>query len=391
MGGIRTGKKKKEKYKFTVMDYITIGFTAAVVLLMIFFLVRSLKPEWFTKKNKSGGSTNTVVTAAPTDNSGSVTPTEAPEYSGIGNGYGNMANGAVAAEIDSLTYFVRDDGQLAVKSESGGEARALTAGESGLTSVNVIKDPFAYTDIADSVAYLVTYINADGRICGITDGPYPDPNSDAELDSEPRAAEARTLAEGNYVSFTSVGQYFYAIDSDGLIWRIAIATGEKAALSSGRYSALCVYYGELFALGEGGVYRMALTPAAQSETDEGTDTASENEPIIAGQFTCFTVFDDWIYVGGESGLVRYDVDTLGKDSLSSTVRPVAVNVDKRGIFYAAGGELKLATAKELLTGSGRTLGTWDNAGTPRITLTSDNALVSITNTKVNEKILTFEI
>ena len=165
----------------------------------------------------------------------------------------------------------------------------------------------------------------------------------------------------------SVGKYLYAIDRDGLVWRIAIADGEKEALSAGKYTALCVYYGEMFALGQdGGVYRLGLTPSEDNETR-----------IIDGPVRCFAVFDDWIYTGGDNGFVRYDVDTLGKDTLSTSIKPDAVNVDKRGIFYAAGGELKLATARELLSGSGRTLGSWSGAAIPRITLTAGNTYVAL--------------
>ena len=387
---IRSNKgKTKAKYKFTVMDYITIGFTAAVVLLMVFFLIRSIKPEWFNKKNKSSGSAATATAngTAPTEDPGIVTPTEEPTYSGIGNTYGNMANGAVAAEIDGHTYFVREtDKQLCVR--GGSEERALTTGESAVTSVNVIKDPFAYGDIAGSVAYLVTYIDGEGNIRAITDGPYPAADSDTELDSEPRATEPKTLAEGKYTVFTSVGQYLYAIDRDGLIWRIAIATGERAALAKGKYTALCVYYGALFALGQdGGIYRLALTPAADTEAEASDDS---DKRIIAGPVRCFTIHDDWLYTGGDNGFVRYDIDTLGKDTLSTSIKPDAVNVDKRGIFFAADGELNVANARELLSGSGRTLGTWDNTATPGITLTADNALVSLTDSAGNTVLKSFE-
>lgn len=383
-------KRKKEKYKFTVMDYITIGFTAAVVLLMVFFLIRSIKPEWFNKRNKSSGNAATATAngTVPTEDPGIVTPTEEPTYSGIGNTYGNMANGAVAAEIDGHTYFVREtDKQLCVR--GGSEERTLTSGESAVTSVNVIKDPFAYGDIAGSVAYLVSYIDGEGNLRAVTDGPYPAADSDTELDSEPRATEPKTLAEGKYTVFTSVGQYLYAIDRDGLIWRIAIATGDRAALAKGKYTALCVYYGELFALGQdGGIYRLALTPAADTEAESSDDS---DKLIIAGPVRCFTIYDDWIYTGGDNGFIRYDIDTLGKDTLSTSIKPDAVNVDKRGIFFAADGELKVASARELLSGSGRTLGTWDNAAAPGITLTADNALVSLTDSAGSTVIKNFEI
>lgn len=363
-----SNSNKKKKYKFTAMDYITIGFTAIVVLLMIFFLVRSVKPELFKRKDRNSSDNAATATAAvnsPTEPAPAA-PTETPEYGGIGNTYGNMANGAVAAGIDGITYYVNEETrQLTVRSESGTRAIADGAVVSG--SVNVIKDPFAYGDIADSVAYLVMFLDGEGNIRALTDGPYPDPDSDAVLDSEPRATEARTLAEGNYRSFVSVGKYLYAIDRDGLVWRIAIADGEKEALSAGKYTALCVYYGEMFALGQdGGVYRLGLTPSEDNETR-----------IIDGPVRCFAVFDDWIYTGGDNGFVRYDVDTLGKDTLSTSIKPDAVNVDKRGIFYAAGGELKLATARELLSGSGRTLGSWSGAAIPRITLTAGNTYVAL--------------
>ena len=59
-----SNSNKKKKYKFTAMDYITIGFTAIVVLLMIFFLVRSVKPELFKRKDRNSSKNAATATAA---------------------------------------------------------------------------------------------------------------------------------------------------------------------------------------------------------------------------------------------------------------------------------------------------------------------------------------
>ncbi len=367
---------KKKKYKFTPMDYITIGFTAVIVVIMIIFLIRALKPEWFQKKSSED---NTVATASnPAATGGTeatAAPTETPVYSGIGNTYGNMANNSIGAEIDGLEFYAvdaGDGGNMALAVNNGTAEKVILDGEKAIISVNVIKDPFVNSDVAGSVSYKIIFIDGDGKLCAATYGPLPSDSSSSVDAENATLTEKNAITDGTFSSAVSVGEYVYAINEEGVIVRISLNDSSLTTLSMNKYSAICVYYGEIFALSQDGsifVLKTSARPAADGqETGEG-ETSDETQPytdeyealISEGSFSTLTVFDDWIYAVGESGIVRFDSETYGRDSLSKTIKATAVSVDRNGIYLlveevsgdagAAEEVLYKCTAKELLTGS----------------------------------------
>ncbi len=398
--------EKKKKYKFTVMDYVTIGFTAVIVIVMVVFLIKTLKPELFERKNNNNTPAVTQqnevpATGAPT----AEQPTEAPYYSGIGNVYGNMSNDAAAAEADGRTYFVdsEESGSKALKVSNGESERVLVSGEKRISSVCAIKDPFTYADVAGSKAYLVTFIDGEGRICAVTDGPLPSGDDSSVSEDDATVTAKKVIAEGTYRSALSVGGQLYCIDGDGYIVKISLEDAAKTVLSKGRYSALCVYFGSIYAVSQSGDLYLLSTTARPADEADGTDNGSDNsdadgdkyEQLIAhGRYTCIAVFDDWVYAGGPDGFDRYDADKYGRDSLTAAFAPVAVNVDRRGIFFliaegtgnGGGTELSLykATAKNLLSGRAELIGKYapgisenaPSATSYRITLCSSYAIVS---------------
>ena len=386
------------------MDYITIGFTIVIVAVMIVFLLKALKPEWFQKKDK-GSATPTATQGQPTatDNTPVEQPTETPVYTGIGNAYGNMSNDASAAEIDGRRYFVtgNEAGGFSLCVNDGTGDRTLVSGEARISSVNVIKDPFTYADVAGTVAYKVSFIDGSGKICAVTDGPFPSDAESTLTADDVKVTEKTALAEGTYKSFVSVGAYLYCIDADGYIVRISLNDGSKTALSKNKYTSLAVYYGSIYALSDSGsIYVLTTTARPVSDSAEGGEeqgaTDDEYEKlVVTAEFGSISVFDDWIYACGQSGVIRYDAESFGRDTLTTEYKPVAVNVDRRGIFMLVrevsgdGSEqlvLLNATAKDLLGGTPVRIGAVavsENseaggaaAGSYRITLCSDMVYVS---------------
>ena len=387
----KNGKKAKAKYKFTAMDYITIGFTAIIVIIMVVFLLKALKPEWFEKKNKSDtppAATQQNTDPQATENTPVDQPTEAPFYSGIGNTYGNMSNNAAAAEIDGRLYYVdtEESGKTALKVDDGETTRVLVGGETAISCVNVIKDPFMYADVAGSVAYKVMFIDGSGNICAVTDGPFPSGDNSDLSEESATVTEKKAIAEGRFRSFVSVGANLYGIDADGAIVKVSLDDASKTILSKNKYEALCVYFGSIYALCSDGDLYVLTTSARPADGDEAAEAQSggddavpgvdKYEALIAeGQFRAMCLFDDWIYGAGEEGLVRYDADNYGRDSLSGAFAPFAVNVDRSGIFLlvdgaayssdasesssegASGIVLLQTSAKDLLLGKTRLIGT----------------------------------
>ncbi len=415
----KNDKKAKAKYKFTAMDYITIGFTAVIVIIMVVFLLKALKPEWFEKKNKSNtppAATQQNTDSQATENTPVDQPTEAPFYSGIGNTYGNMSNNAAEAEIDDRLYYVdtEESGKAALKVDDGETTRVLVSGEAAISSVNVIKDPFAYADVAGSVAYKVMFLDGSGNICAVTDGPFPSGDNSDVSEENATVTEKKAIADGRFKSFVSVGAYLYGIDTEGSIVKVSLDDASKAILSKNKYEALCVYFGSIYALCSDGDLYVLTTSARPAEGDEAAEVQSGDDDAVPGvdkyemlvaegQFRTMCLFDDWIYGAGEEGLVRYDADNYGRDSLSGAFAPFAVNVDRRGIFLlvdaaayssvasessseASSGIVLLQTsARDLLLGKTRLVGTIpaDSVifapNSYRITLSTDRIIVSSTD------------
>ena len=401
------------------MDYITIGFTAVIVVIMVVFLLKALKPEWFEKKNKSDtppAATQQNTDPQATKNTPVDQPTEAPFYSGIGNTYGNMSNNAAAAEIDGRLYYVdtEESGKAALKVDDGERTRVIVGGEAAISCVNVIKDPFTYADVAGSVAYKVMFLDGSGNICAVTDGPFPSGDDSDISEGDATVTEKKTIADGRFGSFVSVGAYLYGIDADGTIVKVSLDDASKTILSKNKYEAFCVYFGSIYALCSDGDLYVLTTSARPAGGDDAADGQSGDndavpgvdkyEMLIAeGQFRTMCLFDDWIYGAGEEGLVRYDADNYGRDSLSGAFAPFAVNVDRRGIFLLVDGAayssdasvsssgsssgivLLQTSAKELLLGKTHLIGTIpvDSVtfapNSYRITLSTDRIIVSSTD------------
>ena len=355
-----------KKYKLTVMDYVTIGFTAVIVLIMIFVLLKSVKPEWFTKKKASPTAvvSDTTPTAEP-----EPTATAKPAYSGIGTSYGNMSSVSKAAEIDGRVYFaaVDDGGQSGVYVDDGTEVKKLFS--DNILTLNVMKDPFTYADFANSVSYAVFYIDADNNICAVTDGPYP-ASSDVTLPEEPTVTAKTTVVEGGVRSFAIAGDYIYFIDMNGTIGRLSLTENSLDALSRGTYTRLAIYYGTIYALStDGKIVQLSSNPRPESTETSGEEDGSDAEPesiydeyekvIVSSGARAFCVYDDWLYVATDEGIVRYDVDKLGRDTLSKTVIADLINVSDLGIVYAAGNAVYAGSAAQIMTGTAAKLGDTD--------------------------------
>ena len=153
--------------------------------------------------------------------------------------------------------------------------------------------------------------------------------------------------------------------------------------------------------------RVLMAGDSVSANDSGaayTVIAGEPSVLIAeGQFRTMCLFDDWIYGAGEEGLVRYDADNYGRDSLSGAFAQFAVNVDRRGIFLLVDGAayssdasvsssgsssgivLLQTSAKDLLLGKTHLIGTIPADSVTfapnsyRITLSTDRIIVSSTD------------
>jgi len=366
----KNGKNgSKQKYKLTVMDYVTIGFTAVIVLIMIFVLLKSVKPEWFKKKTASPTAVISETTPTP-----EALPTETPEpeYTGIGTTYGNMSSNGKAAEIDGRVYFAAvDDGGLSgVYVDDGTEVKKLF--EDNVLSLNVMKDPFTYADVANSVSYAVFYIDADNNVCAVTDGPYP-ASSDVTLEVEPSVTSKTMVVEGGVQTFTIAGDYMYFIDMNGTVGKLSLTGESLIALSRGTYSRLAIYYGTIYALSTDGKIVELSSTGRPEETTEATaeaeaEATAETEESIYDEYEkvvvdsgarAFCVYDDWLYVATDNGIVRYDVDSYGKDTLNKSVIADFINVDTLGIVYAADNSIYAGSAAQLMTGTCTKLGDTD--------------------------------
>jgi hypothetical protein len=260
--------------------------------------------------------------------------------------------------------------------------------------------------VANSVAYKVSFIDGSGKICAVTDGPFPSSSESTLTADDVKVTEKAAIAEGTYKSFVSVGAYLYCIDADGYVVRISLNDGAKVALSKNKYNALAVYYGSIYALSDSGSIYVLTTSARPESGSADGDSAESGEAdgavndeyeklVVSGEFGSICVFDDWVYAAGQSGLIRYDAESFGRDTLTTEFRPVAVNVDRRGIFMLvleASGDgseqlvLLNATAKDLLGGNPARIGAvavsgnGDLGGVPagsyRITLCADMVFVS---------------
>ncbi len=344
-------KKKKKKYKLQTMDIVTIVFTAVIVGIMAYVLYNQ-----FAGKKDGGGS------AAPTaTNSATAAPTATPKpaLTDIGNLYGNVTNDADVVVIDKREYFISADenGETHIYAAVGETTKDLIRADA--SSLNVITDYITYADQSNVTAYYVFYINGDGKICYVYDGPV---GGDAL--EEKTNLEEKTFLDGKYRSIDVSGAYVYYLDENGQIGKADIASGETTVLGSERaYQSFVLYNGVIYAAGQedGFIYAMPSSPSAGSGSSasptasaspsptSGTGEGTEKEKALIRE-ACrnFVIDDEWIYVLGENGIVRYMIDGGGKDTLS--VQAEAINVYKGAIFYIQNGELYTADADALLVG-----------------------------------------
>ena len=359
-------KSKKKKYKLQVMDIITIIFTAVILGVMGYVLYSQFAGDG----DSSGNTVNNGVptaSAAASNNTATPAPTAAPVLSDIGNNYGNISNNAAEALIDGREYFISadSDGNTHIYMTDGENTRDLI--KTAASSLNVVNDYITYADQKDvKAAYYVFYIDGDGKICYVTDGPI---TKDAEV-SVP--LESKVFLDGKYSVINVSGEFLYYLNGDGHIGKVSILDKTDTVLGSERaYSNFCLYYGVIYARGadDGFIYQMPSNPKTNS-SDKPSSTASatasptpssskdgddnktdeSNEKLLAGNAcTAFAIDNDWIYTVGDNGIVRYLVISGAKDTLAD-IKADAINVRNGVIYYTSGGTLyTAANAEQLLT------------------------------------------
>lgn len=368
--GQNTEQKKKikiRKYNLTAMDYVTIGFTALIVLIMIFILLRTIRPDWFRFSGKEASASSSLT--SPT-----ASPTGEPTLFGTGNEYGNMTNSPYMREIDGRLYFTAaGENQIPyIYVTVDGETRPLL--QANAFCLNVIRDPFTYAKDEAAHAYTVFYIDADGNICYFTDGPVYE---NRPFSNE--TAKAGKVMEGDYSEIAVRDQYLFFIDGDGHIGKISLLDNQYTVLSIETYSKLAVYGSTIYALNatDGSLYVLATTErpaatAAPTEDPSATGSAENASPsptetpipgvdeyeiqILEESADHFCIDGSWIYTVSDKGVIRYSGDGSGKDTLSSR-KADYINVLGGQIFIIDGGTLYVGTAAQYLLGQETALGT----------------------------------
>lgn len=365
-------KKKKvkiKKYKLTVMDYITIGFTVVIVLIMVFILLRTIRPDWFqfSKQNDAQPSTSESATEAP-----SSTPT----LSDIGNTYGNFSNSPCIAQIDDRLYFVSagEDAVPYLYVKVGDETRKLI--QDNVFCLNAISDPFTYADDAKAYAYTVFYLDADGNICYVADGPvYSDTPFTETL------PEKKVYKEGAYKSIAVRGEYLFFIDGEGHVGKMSLIEDAYTVLSQESYIALSVYGSSIFAQHEdGSIYLLStvarpVSTAAPTEDASATPSATPTPTatatpvpgvdeyemqILTEKVTHFCVDGAYLYTVSDSGIVRRSGDGSMKDTLSKR-KAEYINVLDGQIFVVSQGTLYVGTAAQYVSGTEVAIGSVESS------------------------------
>ncbi|MBR5280930.1 MAG: hypothetical protein IKU26_08200 [Clostridia bacterium] len=353
-------KIKIKSYKLTVMDYITIGFTAVIVLIMIFILLRTIRPDWFQFMNQSSGQPSTSVSSTPAPST--------PKLTDVGNTYGNFSNNPCIAEIDDRLYFVSagEDATPYIYVKVGEETKKLV--QSNAFCLNAISDPFTYASDAKAYAYTVFFLDADGNICYFTDGPVY-----SETPFTETLPEKKVYKEGDYKTIAVRGELLFFIDGDGHVGKMSLIEESYTVLSQESYKALCVYGSSIFAQHEdGSIYLLSTvarpastaTPTADpsatpTATPSATATATatpvpgvdeyETE-ILSESVTHFCVDGSYLYTVSDSGIVRRSGDGSMKDTLSKR-KAQYINVLDGNIFVVSEGTLYVGTDKDYLMGT----------------------------------------
>ncbi|MBR5499941.1 MAG: hypothetical protein IKV74_00270 [Clostridia bacterium] len=384
-------KKKKvkiKKYKLTVMDYITIGFTVVIVLIMVFILLRTIRPDWF-QFSKPGN-------AAPTLSASSTPAPSTPALKDNGNTYGNFSNNPCIAQVDDRLYFVSagEDSTPYIYVKAGEETKKLV--QSNAFYLNAISDPFTYQDDAQAYAYTVFFLDADGNICYFSDGPvYSDTPFTESL------PEKKIYKEGAYKAIAVRDELLFFIDGEGHVGKMSLVEDSYTILSQESYTALSVYGTSIFALHEDGtiyllstVARPVSTPTptadpstAPSATPTPTEAATpvpgvdEYEvQILTEKVTHFCVDGSYLYTVSDSGIVRRSGDGTMKDTLSKR-KAEYINVLNGRIFVISQGTLYVGTASQYVAGTEVAIGSVSSS--IGISLTEDAVYVYAGGLKVS--------
>lgn len=351
--------KKKKKNNFTVMDYITIGFTVVIVLIMAFILLRTIRPDWFGLGEKNSESSATLPAFSTAQN------TEPPTLSDLGNSYGNMTNDPAVREIGGRLYTIdtAEDRSTAVFVEVDGKKRELL--RDSASCLNVISDPITYREDTNASAYTVLYLDADGNICCFTDGPVYENQPFSSV-----TAEKRILSAGKFRQITVRGEYLFFLDEAGHIGKMSLTEQASEILSKETYSCFAVTGTNLYALHEDDqtLYLLSTVarPKATAAPEETASVAPGTSPvpgvdeyetqIISEKITHFCTDGNRLYLATENGVFRYTPDGTGKDQLTDRAAS-RINVQDDKIICLSGETLYAGTASELLIGRETTLGT----------------------------------
>lgn len=350
-------KVKIKKFKLSAMDYITIGFTAVIVIIMVIILLQRIRPDWFTSDEGQASPTVSATAAA--------TPAPTPTLSDMGNTYGNLSNDPSVCEIDDRLYFISAgaDAIPYIYVTVNGETKALL--QTNAAGLNVITDPFTFANDSAASAYTVFFLDADGNICYFTDGPVYDEQPFAQ--STPQKV---VFKQGAYKSIAVRGEYLFFIDQDGYIGKMSLVEESYEILSKEQYSAFTIYSTSLYALNEDGTLylltssgRPAPTEAPTADpsaTATATPTPTATPSPIPGvdkyemmileeKTTHFCIDGSYIYTVSDAGIIRRSGDGLQKDTLS-TRKCDFINVLDDKIFVSSEGTLYVGTAKQYVLG-----------------------------------------
>lgn len=381
-------KIKIKKYKLTAMDYITIGFTVVIVLIMIFILLRTIRPDWFQFMNQSS--------SQPTISASATSAPSTPTLTDVGNTYGNFSNSPCIAEIDDRLYFVSagEDSVPYIYVKVGEETKKLV--QSNAFCLNAISDPFTYADDTNASAYTVFFLDADGNICYFTDGPVY-----SETPFTETLPEKKVYKEGSYKAIAVRDELLFFIDGEGHIGKMSLIEEAYTVLSQESYKAICVYGSSIFAQHEdGSIYLLSTvarpvstaTPTADpSATATATPTPTATATpvpgvdayetkILAESVTHFCVDDSYLYTVSDSGIVRWSGDGTMKDTLRKR-KASYINVLDDNIFVVSEGTLYVGTDEDYLNGTEVAIGSVTSS--IGISLTEDAVYVYAGGLKVS--------
>ena len=335
-------KSKKKKYKLQVMDVITISFTAIIVGIMGFVVYN----HFSEKANNPPTATQAPVTAAPT---------KEPTLSDIGNIYGNITNDANVVVIDDREYFISadDNGDKNIYVTANNVTTSLIKAEA--SSLNVVTDYISFAGQLNTKGYYVFYINENGNICYVVDGPVG-------KDHEQKSALTEVVfLSGSYSSINVSGEFLYHLNSEGVIGKTSIIKKTTQDLTSERaYKNFVLHFGQIYAQGkdDGFIYSIpsvlqekATTSATATATATGEQEESNEKLIVSDSIEAYALDDNWIYTVGKNGIVRYLSDGLNKKDTLSKEKANKINVYNNAIFYIIGNHLYTSSFESLLLDS----------------------------------------